>query len=136
MILFVLTKEMIRTAKITLRDIYWDKYDVSDMAVADLIRAMCVKLAKNKYKEFCEIALIWHTILTLKQILKEGNLLSDINTELGKEYINERCEKKSVNMVPSMIEYKVSYLFMQAKFYNLDFLLQRFQYAFKITYSI
>ena len=48
-------------SKITLRDIYWDEYGVGGIALGDLMR---------------------HTILTIEQILKEGNSLSDIDLEL------------------------------------------------------
>ena len=69
-------------AKITLRDIYWNKYGVGGMAMGDLIKAIQNGLAKENQKEFYEIALIRHTILTIEQILKEGNSLSNIDTEL------------------------------------------------------
>ncbi len=44
--------------KITLQDIYWDKYPVGGMA------------------------LVKHTILTIEQMLNEGNSLSNIDLEL------------------------------------------------------
>ncbi len=69
-------------AKITLRDIYWDKYGVGEMALGDLIKAMQSGLPREKHKEFYEMAIIRHTMLTIEQILKEGNSLSDIDTEL------------------------------------------------------
>ncbi len=69
-------------AKITLRDIYWDKYGVGGMALGDLIKAMHNGLPKENHKEFYDTALIRHTILTIEQILKEGNSISDIDTEL------------------------------------------------------
>ncbi len=69
-------------AKITLRDIYWDEYGVGGMALGDLVKAMQDGLPKENHKEFYERALILHTILTIEQILKEGNSLSDIDTEL------------------------------------------------------
>ncbi len=69
-------------AKITLRDIYWDKYGVGGMAMGDLIKAIQNGLPKDNHKEFYEMALIRHTILTIEQILKEGNSLSDIDIEL------------------------------------------------------
>ncbi len=69
-------------SKITLRDIYWDKYGVGGMAMGDLIKAMQNGLPKENHKEFYEKALIRHTILTIEQILKEGNSLSDIDIEL------------------------------------------------------
>ncbi len=37
-------------AKITLRDIYWDKYGVGGMALGDLIKAMQNGLAKENHK--------------------------------------------------------------------------------------
>ncbi len=73
-------------AKITLRDIYWDKYGGGGMAMGDLIKAMQNGLPKENRKEFYEMALIRHTILTIEQILKEGNSLSDIDTELPSCY--------------------------------------------------
>ncbi len=39
-------------------------------------------LPKDNYKKFYEIALVRNTILTIEQILKEGNSISDIDTEL------------------------------------------------------
>ncbi len=69
-------------AKITLRDIYRDKYGVGGMSLGDLVKAMQNGLHKDNHKEFYEIALIRHTILTIEQILKEGNSISDIDTEL------------------------------------------------------
>ncbi len=82
MVLFVLPKGGEKMAKITLRDIYWDRYGVGGMALGDLVKAMQNGLSKGKHKEFYEIALIRHTILTIEQILKEGNSLSDIDIEL------------------------------------------------------
>ncbi len=82
MVLFVLPKEVMLMSKITLRDIYWDKYGVGGMAMGDLIKAMQNGLPKENHKEFYEIALIRHTILTIEQILKEGNSISDIDMEL------------------------------------------------------
>ena len=38
--------------KITIRDIYWDKFDVGGMAMGDLIRAMQNTLPADKRKEF------------------------------------------------------------------------------------
>ncbi len=72
--------------KITLRDIYWDKYGVGGMAMGDLIKAMQNALPKEKHKEFYEMALMRHTILTIEQMLKEGNSLSNIDTELPSCY--------------------------------------------------
>ncbi len=69
-------------SKITLRDIYWDKYGVGGMAMGDLIKTMQNGLPKENHKEFYEMALIRHTILTIEQILKEGNSLLNIDTEL------------------------------------------------------
>lgn len=69
-------------SKITLRDIYWDKYGVGGIALGDLMRAMQNDLPREKHKEFYEKALIRYTILTIEQILKEGNSLSDIDLEL------------------------------------------------------
>ncbi len=66
----------------TLRDIYWDKYGVGGMALGDLIKAMQNGLPAENHKEFYATALIRHTILTIEQILKEGNSLSNIDTEL------------------------------------------------------
>lgn len=73
-------------AKITLQDIYWDKYGVGGMAVGELIKAIQNGLPNEKHKEFYEMALIRHTILTIKQILNEGNSLSDIDIELPSFY--------------------------------------------------
>ncbi len=72
--------------KITLRDIYWDKYGVGGMALGDLIRAMQNDLPTEKHKEFYEMALVKHTILAIEQILNEGNSLSDIDLELPFSY--------------------------------------------------
>lgn len=69
-------------SKIRLRDIYWDKYGVGGIALGDLMRAMQNDLPREKHKEFYEKALIRYTILTIEQILKEGNSLSDIDLEL------------------------------------------------------
>lgn len=69
-------------AKITLQDIYWDEYGVGGMAFGDLIRAIQNGLPNEKHKELYEMVLIRHTILTIKQILNEGNSLSDIDIEL------------------------------------------------------
>lgn len=69
-------------SKITLQDIYWDKYGVGGMALGDLIQAMQNDLPIEKHKEFYEMALIKHTILTIEQILNEGNSLSNIDLEL------------------------------------------------------
>ncbi len=69
-------------AKITLRDIYWNKYGVGGMAMGDLIKAMQNGLPAENHKEFYEMAIIRHTILTIEQILKEGNFLSDIDRSL------------------------------------------------------
>lgn len=55
-------------AHITLRDIYWDEYGVGGMAVGDLVRAIQKGLPNQKHKEFYEMALIQHTILTIKHI--------------------------------------------------------------------
>ncbi len=71
-----------KMAKITLRDIYWDKYSVCGMAMGDLVNAMQNGLSIENHKEFYEVAVIRHTILTIEQILKEDSFLSDIDTEL------------------------------------------------------
>ncbi len=68
--------------KITLQDIYWDKYGVGGMALGDLVKAMKNDLPLEKHKEFYEMALIRHTILTIEEILNEGNSLTDIDLEL------------------------------------------------------
>ncbi len=68
--------------KITLRDIYWDKYGIGGMTLGDLIKAMQNGLPKENHKEFYKMALIRHTILTIEQILKEGNSILNIDTEL------------------------------------------------------
>ncbi len=75
-------KEGEKMAKIKLRDIYWDKYGVDGMAMADLINVIQNGLSKENHKEFYEMALIRHTILTIEQILKEGNSLSNIDRSL------------------------------------------------------
>lgn len=72
--------------KITIRDIYWDKFDVGGMAMGDLIRAMQNNLPTDKHKEFYEMAIIKHTILATEQILNEGNSLSDVDLELPSSY--------------------------------------------------
>ncbi len=79
-------------SKITLQDIYWDKYGVGGMALGDLIRAMQNDLPTEKHKEFYEIALVKNTILTIEQILKEDNSLSDIDLELPSSYSKTQNE--------------------------------------------
>ncbi len=78
--------------KITLQDIYWDKHGVGGMALGDLIRAMQNDLPTEKHKEFYEMALVKHTILVIKQILKEGNSISDIDLELPSSYSKAQNE--------------------------------------------
>ena len=73
--------------KITIRDIYWDKFDVGGMAMGDLIRAMQNTLPADKRKEFQEMAIIKYTVLAIEQILNEDNSLSDIDLELPSSYI-------------------------------------------------
>ena len=73
--------------KITIRDIYWDKFDVGGMAMGDLIRAMQNSLPADKHKEFYDMAIIKHTVLAIEQILNEGNSLSDVDLELPSSYI-------------------------------------------------
>ncbi len=82
----------LKMSKITLRDIYWDKYGVGGMALEDLIKAMQNDLPIEKYKEFYEMALVKHTILTIEQILNEGNSLSDIDLELPSSYLKTKNE--------------------------------------------